>query len=69
MILLDTGIRVFELANLRLDDIDMNTGSILIKHGKGTKQRVVRIGVKTQKALMNWSRISTIMERCAMTSS
>ena len=40
MILLDTGMRVLELANLRLDDIDMNIGSILIKRGKGNKQRL-----------------------------
>ena len=54
MMLLDTGMRVFELANLRLDDIDVNTGSILIRHGKGNKQRVVRIGAKTQKALWKY---------------
>ncbi len=55
MMLIDTGLRVFELANLRLDDIDMNTGSILVRHGKGNKQRVVRIGTKTQKALWKYA--------------
>ena len=54
MMLLDTGMRVFELANLRLDDIDMTTGSILVRRGKGNKQRVVRIGSKTQKALWRY---------------
>lgn len=54
MMLLDTGMRVNEMANLRLDDIDMKTGSILVRRGKGNKQRVVRIGHKCQKALWQY---------------
>ena len=54
MMLLDTGMRVFELANLRLDDVDTTSGSILIRRGKGSKQRVVRIGAKAQKALWKY---------------
>ena len=54
MMLLDTGIRAFELANLRLDDVDTTSGSILIKLGKGSKQRVVRIGTTAQKALWRY---------------
>lgn len=60
MMLLDTGMRAFELANLRLDDVDTTSGSILIKRGKGSKQRVVRIGTTAQKAL--WKYIT--MYRC-----
>jgi site-specific recombinase XerD len=54
MMLLDTGMRVFELASLRLDDVDTSSGSILIQRGKGSKQRVVRIGAKAQKALWKY---------------
>ncbi len=54
MMFLDTGLRVSELANLRLDDVDMKTGSILIRKGKGGKQRIVRIGNKAQKALWRY---------------
>jgi len=43
---LDTGLRVSELANLTLDDVNIDTGSILVRYGKGNKQRVVRIGIK-----------------------
>jgi site-specific recombinase XerD len=53
-ILLDTGLRVSELENLNLDDVNINDGSLLIRHGKGNKQRVVRIGVKAQKALWKY---------------
>jgi len=54
MMMLDTGIRVSEMVNLKLDDIDMETGSIMIRCGKGGKQRVVRIGAKAQKALWRY---------------
>ncbi len=57
MMLLDTGMRVSELANLVADDVDMNTGAILVRKGKGNKQRVVRIGNRTQKAL--WAYLSS----------
>lgn len=51
---LDTGLRMSELANLTIDDVDMDNDSLLIKHGKGGKQRVVRIGTKAQKALWKY---------------
>jgi integrase/recombinase XerD len=54
MMFLDSGMRVSELANLNLDDVDMSSGSILIRHGKGGKERVVRIGATAQKALWRY---------------
>jgi site-specific recombinase XerD len=51
---LDTGLRVSELASLNIDDMDMNSGSIVVRHGKGGKQRVVHIGSKAQKALWKY---------------
>ena len=53
-VLLDTGLRVSELANLKLEDVDTKTGAILVRHGKGSKQRIVRIGSKAQKALWRY---------------
>jgi site-specific recombinase XerD len=49
-VFLDTGLRISELSSLRIDDINMDDGSILVRHGKGNKQRLVRIGSKAQKA-------------------
>jgi site-specific recombinase XerD len=51
MMLLDTGMRVSVLANLSLDNLQTDTGAILVKHGKGGKQRVVMIRATAQKAL------------------
>jgi site-specific recombinase XerD len=53
-IFIDCGLRVSELANLSIDDVNVNNGSVLVRHGKGNKQRVVRIGVKAQKALWKY---------------
>lgn len=49
---LDTGLRLQEMAGLKRQDIDEQRGWITVL-GKGGKQRVVRIGTVTQKAL--WS--------------
>jgi site-specific recombinase XerD len=54
MVMLDSGIRVAELVNLVLDDINLDTGSIIIRKGKGNKQRIVRVGTKAQKALWQY---------------
>ncbi|MDY6911885.1 MAG: tyrosine-type recombinase/integrase [Chloroflexota bacterium] len=57
LMFLDTGMRVSELANLQPGDIDMDTGSILITQGKGRKQRIVRIGSTTLKALWRYMQL------------
>ena len=53
MMFLDTGLRLSELANLRVTDINMEQGIIKVV-GKGDKERLVRIGLKTQKALWGY---------------
>jgi site-specific recombinase XerD len=54
LVLLDSGMRVSELADLRIADVDMKTGSVLVKNGKGGKQRLVRIGSAARKALWRY---------------
>lgn len=53
-VFLDTGLRLSELINLTLDDVNMDDGSILVRHGKGGKQRIVRIGNTAQKTLWKY---------------
>ncbi len=50
---LDTGIRVSELCNLKLDDIKFATMSIKVI-GKGNKERVILFSKKCAKALMKY---------------
>ena len=54
MMMLDTGIRVSELVHLKPNDVNMETGSVMVMRGKGGKQRVVRIGSNAQKALWRY---------------
>lgn len=48
-----TGLRVSELINLRLHDINLEVG-FLIASGKGSKQRIVPIGEKSRATLVEY---------------
>jgi len=53
LMLLDSGLRLSELANIKLQDIDIENGWVKVM-GKGNKERVVRIGKTAQKALWRY---------------
>lgn len=53
LVFLDTGLRLSEVANIRIQDIDFDREVIKVM-GKGAKERVVRIGQETQKALLKY---------------
>jgi len=53
-ILLDCGLRVAELANLCMGDVALESGVILVRRGKGGKQRTVHMGIQAQKALWRY---------------
>lgn len=42
--LYSTGIRRFELAGLKLADVDLERGALMVRQGKGAKDRLVPIG-------------------------
>ena len=52
--LLDTGVRANELLTIDLEDINLYTGDIKIKIGKGKKDRNAYIGTKTKKAIRSY---------------
>jgi integrase/recombinase XerD len=54
--LLDTGLRAREFLQLDLEDIDLFTGSVLVRLGKGRKPRTVYIGSHARKALRAYLR-------------
>jgi len=49
--LFDSGVRASELLALNIEDVDLNSGMVKVKHGKGNKMRIVWIGQKTIKAV------------------
>lgn len=53
MILLDTGLRIGELVNLKMDDVHMDEGYLKVM-GKGKKERIVPIGNNAQRALQRY---------------
>lgn len=56
-LLMDCGLRISELANLRVTDVDLRNGIDVVRVvGKGGKQRAVPFGAKTGKALDKYLR-------------
>ena len=49
--LLDTGMRANELCSLNIEDVNLITGEILIRQGKGRKSRYAFLGARARKAL------------------
>jgi integrase/recombinase XerD len=43
-VLYSTGMRRMELVNLKTTDIDIDRGTVLVRHGKGDKDRMIPIG-------------------------
>jgi integrase/recombinase XerD len=59
LVLLDTGIRASELCALKVEDVDLKTGKVEIKHGveggaKGSKGRAVYLGKASRRALWHY---------------
>jgi integrase/recombinase XerC len=54
-VLYNTGARLSEVANLSVDDVDLALDSVRF-HGKGAKDRRVRFGPKTARALSRYRR-------------
>lgn len=49
-----SGLRLSELSSLDIDDLDLVDRSLLVRSGKGGKQRVLPIGSKAVNAINNW---------------
>ncbi len=56
LFLLHTGLRLQEAMDLQLSDVQMTDrkGSVLVRQGKGSKQRSVPLNSEARKALQDW---------------
>lgn len=54
MVLLDSGVRAAEFCALNVSDVDMTTGGVHVRQGKGRKDRVTRVGNLARKALLKY---------------
>ncbi|MFC2081919.1 tyrosine-type recombinase/integrase [Candidatus Bipolaricaulota bacterium] len=53
-LMLDTGLRLDEVSELRWKDIDLNTGKVMVRQGKGAKDRTLWTGEENLAALYRW---------------
>lgn len=51
---IQTGIRISELCELRLDDIDLSTGILTVRVGKGMSARSIELEKKGMRATKTW---------------
>ena len=56
LFLLDTGARAAEVCAVNLEDVDLVGGGVIVKCGKGRKQRVVFLKQKARRALRSYLR-------------
>jgi len=54
--LLDSGLRAAEILALDIGDVDIATGRVVVKHGKGDKARVVFLGARARRAIIKMLR-------------
>ena len=53
-LMLDTGLRLSEAIELRWKDIDLNSGKVMVRCGKGSKDRTLWTGKANLVALVEW---------------
>ncbi len=61
-----SGLRLSELANLDLTDINLKDASVLIRKGKGNKQRLLPLGSKAISAIQKWLQYRENMNESAL---
>jgi site-specific recombinase XerD len=53
-LMLNTGLRAAEVLNLKVNDIDWQSGNVMVREGKGKKDRTLWIGEADLKLLKKW---------------
>jgi site-specific recombinase XerD len=63
-LMLDTGLRLSEAINLRWKDIELNTGKLMVRQGKGAKDRSLWIGEADVELLQAWKERQAKEAKC-----
>jgi len=53
-LMLDTGLRLSEMIHIRWQDIDLNSGKVMVRQGKGAKDRTLWTGEANLSELVKW---------------
>jgi integrase/recombinase XerD len=59
---LDAGLRAAELCNLKVSDLDMRTGRLIVRQGKGKKDRILWLREQTLELLSQWRQRSPVAD-------
>jgi integrase/recombinase XerD len=54
LFMIDSGLRRQEVCNLKRADVDLQTGVVMVRQGKGRKDRLAVIGATTRRALLKY---------------
>ncbi len=52
--MLDVGVRAQELCDLKVSDVDIKSGAVVVEHGKGDKKRTAFMGAKCKRQLLKY---------------
>lgn len=56
LLMVDSGLRRAEIISLNWGDLNIKTGTLLVRKGKGNKSRTVVIGLRTRRVLLAYKR-------------
>lgn len=59
-VMLDSAVRLQECADLRVSDLDLDTGSLRVRKGKGRRERMTWVGSSTLRALGRYLRTTNV---------
>jgi integrase/recombinase XerD len=62
-LLINTGLRASELINLKMHDINFKTGQVMVRNGKGSKDRSLWVSDEVLALIQKWREISPASSR------
>jgi integrase/recombinase XerD len=59
-LMLNIGLRSSEVLNISVDDVDWTSGKLIVRHGKGNKDRIVWMNEQDLEIIRKWKEIKPI---------